>query len=659
MRFERLEIENFASYYGEHSLSLSCTDDKPVVVVLGRNGYGKTSLFDALSWALYGMDYESQLRERRERDIADYLNSRALREAAADDKSLEMSSTVYFEHEGVHYYITQSLRARPTRDASGTVKTSLVDRFTALNEISHDGNHKQLDYSSIFMDEILPNNVKDYFLFDGDRIYNLSNPGSSKEVRNAIYRVVDLELISNAVGHLNSVAKEYGRSAQREASDELGDVKARLLAAQEDREKLARDLAVQREEERALERQIDALEDRLADMPDTSGLQARLEELRRRYKEAGQAHEETTIEMRRLCGTATLVLAKDPIVDLVTQLELQREKGMIPRKVSQTLLQDLLKMQKCVCGTEFVEGDPIHQTLEARLHTEQQRSSDQALLELLFQLRAASDLINSAARDLATKDEEASRHEDARRALDLAIAEIDAELDSMPQEDIATLREKLKERRDSSKSARTKQLRLQFQIEQLDAAIKDLEKKADQLAARQGKFQRLQARERLARKSAAVLDEMYDRFAEDSRKAVEDLTKQEFAKFMESAQGYGVALSEDYDLQVLDPNGNRALQRLSMGQSQCLSLSFITAIARVSEKNPPIVIDMPFGRLDSGVHSAVSGRLPDITSQLVLFLLPDIEWNEHTRTKLGGKASHIYQLHYDPKSEESTIEKVS
>jgi DNA sulfur modification protein DndD len=651
-------LENFASYYGEHSLSLDCTEDKPVIVVLGRNGYGKTSLFDALNWALYGSDYELQLPERRERDIADYVNSRALREAAADGKSLEMSSTLYFEHDGVHYYITQALRVRPVRETDGQIQTSVVDRFTALNEIGHDGDHRQLDYSTIFLDEILPNNVKDYFLFDGDRIYNLSNPGFSKEVRNAIYRVVDLELISNAVEHLTSVAKEYGRNAQREATDELSRVKSRSLEAGDARDKLARDLEVQREEERAIKDQIEVLEGRLADLPDTSELQARRKDLERRYAEAGRARDETTVEMRRLCGTAALVLARDSIVDLTAQLEAQRQKGMIPRKVSQTLLKDLLQMHRCVCGTEFEDGDPIYQTLASRLEAEQQRTSDQALLELLFQLRSTSDLVNNAARDLANKDEEASRYEEARRALDMAISEVDAELDKMPQEDVAQLRRGLKERRDGLQNTTRKQQRLQDQIEQLDNEISNLEKRADDLAARQGKVQRLQAREKLARRAASVLDEMYDRFAEDSRRAVEDLTKREFAEFMESARGYGVALSQDYELQVLDSNGNRALQRLSMGQSQCLSLSFITAIARVSEKNPPIVIDMPFGRLDSGVHSAVSGRLPEITSQLVLFLLPDVEWNEHTSKNLRWKASHVYQLQYDPKIEESNIQEL-
>ena len=363
-------------------------------------------------------------------------------------------------------------------------------------------------------------------------------------------------------------------------------------------------------------------------------------------------------QTHRLCGTAALVLARDPIVDLASQLESQRQKGMIPRKVSQTLLKDLLQMRRCVCGTEFEDGDRIHQTLESRLNEEQQRSSDQALLELLFQLRSASDLVNNAARDLANKDEDALRYDEARRGLDLAINEVDAELDKLPQEDVAQLRRGLKERRDGLQTVTRKQQQLQDRIEQIAIKIIDLEKKADELAARQNKIQRLQVREKLARRAADVLDEMYDRFAEDSRRAVEDLTKSEFAKFMESAQGYGVALSQDYELQVLDPNGNRALQRLSMGQSQCLSLSFITAIARVSEKNPPIVIDMPFGRLDSGVHSAVSGRLPEITSQLILFLLPDVEWNEHTSKNLSGKASHVYQLQYDPKAEESTVQEL-
>jgi DNA sulfur modification protein DndD len=92
-----------------------------------------------------------------------------------------------------------------------------------------------------------------------------------------------------------------------------------------------------------------------------------------------------------------------------------------------------------------------------------------------------------------------------------------------------------------------------------------------------------------------------------------------------------------------------------MGQSQCLSLAFITAISRVSEKNPPLVIDMPFGRLDETVHATISARLPEITSQLILFLLPNTEWNEKTKKNLKMKASHIYELEFDAVNRKTTI----
>ena len=75
MHFERLEVQNFASYYGEHSIDLSCTPDCPAVIILGGTGFGKTTLFDGINWALYGSDYERDLVKRRERQIIDYCKS--------------------------------------------------------------------------------------------------------------------------------------------------------------------------------------------------------------------------------------------------------------------------------------------------------------------------------------------------------------------------------------------------------------------------------------------------------------------------------------------------------------------------------------------------------------------------------------------------------
>lgn len=658
MHIERLEVLNFASYYGEHSMDLACTTECPVVVVLGGTGYGKTNLFDAINWALYGQDYERDLVKRRGRKILDYVNESALRAAAAAKHAVEMACTVYFEHEGARYYINRALVAKPGRDGEGRLTATETDRTTALYEVTAGGDHVLKPYDTAFLDEILPNNVKDYFLFDGDRIYNLSNPGASEEVREAIFRVVDLELVSGAKEHLTEIATEYRRLANKESTGELSAVEKDYADAHEQLAQLKQEDENLEQEERAIKAQIEALEEKLKNLPDTSTLQERRSQFGAKLMETEDAIESVTAKIRSLCASAALSFVREPSLALVSEIDSKRQRGLIPKTVSQALLKDLLELKRCICGTEFSEGDPIFQRLTARLEAEKAKSSGQELLELMFQLTSASEAVTEASQQLRRQDSELERQRERKRELNIAIKQIDDELAKLPQEDVATLTREVRERRSALISNARKRQHAADQIANCQVRIRDLEKKREELGKRQTKVRKLQLREQLAQRAADELERIYAVFAEDSRKAVEQLTREEFFRFVQSASAYQVALNEEYELQVLDSGGNRALQRLSMGQSQCLSLAFITAISRVSEKNPPLVIDMPFGRLDREVHDEVSRRLPDITSQLMLFLIPGTEWNEVTERILRPRCSHIYRLEFDRTNRESTIMRV-
>lgn len=654
MKFERLELCNFASYFGEHSIDFDCGTDKPVVVVLGGTGQGKTTLFDAINWALYGTDYEITLKEKRNRAILDYVNETALQEAQREVAFVEMSCTLYFEHEGQHYYITQSLAASPYLEGDN-LRAKQSDRTTSLYEILSSGSHKPIKYDSLFLDTILPNNVKDYFLFDGDRIYNLSLPGSSQEVRNAIYRVVDLELLSNARDHLRDIAAEYRREAKRESRGDLTAVEEHYDREYERLERLKDEVNRLDQEKLAIEAQIKKLEAELESLPDTSELQNRRSGLQSRAEQLEKQLTEVHASLRTNAATAALSFARQPAEDLVTILDSKREKGEIPKAVSQTLLTDLLKLNRCICGTEFIEGDPIHQALVHRLDIEKRKPNDQALLDLLMGLGKASALIDEAFDRLREQDRQAQQLRTVLRDVGLEIQQVDQELDKLPKVDVRKLVQEVRERRNASNSVERKITQAQTQIQTIEKNIQNLEKQRDALSKQQTKARALQLRERLATTAESEIDRIYQVFAENSRQAVEALTIEEFKRFVLSASEYQVRLSEDYELEVLDSNGNRALQRLSMGQSQCLSLSFITAISRVSEKHPPLVIDMPFGRLDQDVHDAISRRLPELTRQLILFLIPNIEWNETTTRNLTPKCSHIYRLDFDEKNRQTTI----
>ena len=67
MLIEKVKIENFGPFAGKHELEFSINEQKKLNLILGENGSGKTQLFNAMLWCLYGIEganfYESKITE--------------------------------------------------------------------------------------------------------------------------------------------------------------------------------------------------------------------------------------------------------------------------------------------------------------------------------------------------------------------------------------------------------------------------------------------------------------------------------------------------------------------------------------------------------------------------------------------------------------------
>ncbi|WP_315819386.1 hypothetical protein [Paraflavitalea speifideaquila] len=166
---------------------------------------------------------------------------------------------------------------KPSRDKDGSIKPELVDRSTHLREIQHGGDHVEIPYTRTFLDEILPNNVKSYFLFDGDRIHNLAKPGNSQEVQAAIYRVVDLEIIRNAAEHLTDTAIEFGKRAAKSAIGELVQVEEQYNDELKHQNTVKSRITDIKKERQAIKDQLELIDDKLKDLPETRALQEKKE----------------------------------------------------------------------------------------------------------------------------------------------------------------------------------------------------------------------------------------------------------------------------------------------------------------------------------------------------------------------------------------------
>ena len=146
----KISMKNFKPYRGEVEINInleSIMHGKHITVIYGDNGFGKTSLLDAIYWALYG---------KKERDTALMFNDNAL------DK--EMYVELYF----FDPYENNSLLIR---------RSTIKGKFGEKIEIIKNGTKVKmdpLDLQDIIEEEILPCEISKFFFFFAEDIKNIA-----------------------------------------------------------------------------------------------------------------------------------------------------------------------------------------------------------------------------------------------------------------------------------------------------------------------------------------------------------------------------------------------------------------------------------------------------------------------------------------------------
>ena len=362
MKFEKLVIENFSSFLGKHTILFNTSPNKPITIIIGGSGKGKTSIFDALNWALYGENYEPVLEKESQKKIVDFVNTSAMRDAIRGDTSVEMAATLNFEHDGKHYKIQHAICVKEIRKS-----LQITDRTASLIEYHESGNVSQISFIDAFLNEILPSNVRDYFLFNGDRINKLALPGASKEIQEGIYRVVDLELLQNGISHLNEIARRFRKLAKDASVGDLAQIEEQYTQAFLELDDLKKKIVNLNEEKRKVEDHIEVISDKLRGMDEVKRFQARRDILKDRINQLSNSHKTTAAEIRANVAVSVANFALPDVDLLMNKLSEKRDKGEIPSSISESLLTDILEIHKCICGTEFNENDEIYRHLQKRL----------------------------------------------------------------------------------------------------------------------------------------------------------------------------------------------------------------------------------------------------------------------------------------------------
>jgi DNA sulfur modification protein DndD len=632
MKLEYVRLENFRQYYGEQAAEFSTQDDLNVTVFHGLNGTGKTSLFSAINWCLYGVGAE---------EIGELTNKAALSEVS-DGETVRTSVSVSFRHEAYRYLAQRSIETQK----SGKTTHILGPPNFKLSRIMASGDAKPEPNPSLIMNSILPENVRPYFFFDGEKMDDLTRADNS-EVEKAVRNVMRLPALERAHQHLEKVAGELRVELKKQGSPEL-----EKLIEQEENLRTKRESSVKRRDElkeeiRLSKQRVDELEERLREKAGAKLLQNQRDQLQSSLAQLENQRGNQLKSIQEVVNHSYISLLGGAAETSLNILDEKRERGEIPSGIREQFVKDLLEQMVCICGRPFSEHDEVYDTLHKLLRTTSATAIENEVLGLAGTLRVMSTRSMQDAARLSQQRRDYDAVEAHIEQQYKALEEIKHQLSQISEEDIAGLeRQRAKFQREFETNVADLRS-TEDNIKVIDSQIEELRHKKRAAEAKEQKLLLLTRKERIAQDAADAIARINEQFFEYTRREIEAATKEVFDRLAWKQDHFqDVRLDQDFHMEVIDRWQTPTRKELSAGERQILSLAFICAMSKVAGEDAPLVMDTPFGRLSGNHLSTVAENLPDLTSQLILFVT-DREWDEASRTNLEPRTGAQYQLKFD------------
>jgi DNA sulfur modification protein DndD len=626
VKFQSITLTNFRQFAGAQTVNLSVDSIRPVSILFGANGAGKTAFLNAFTWGLYGTMSEDV--EQQERLVSDSV----WRELPIGG-TVEVTVEIYFDHENFNYRALRRASVLKESYEQARKPETVVELWKRLS----DGSSESVGAPQQTILSILPKAVSRFFFFNGERIENLVKKGAYTEVQQDIKVLLDLEQVERALIHLPKVdrrltneLRKHGDARASEIQDAIDGLREHEQRSRENCKLLESNLA-------GLIEERDSVLELLRQHNEARPIQERRDAVSRELDEAKNALEAAKAEQRHLVATRGFLAFTEDLGKETEQLaDGLYQKGTLPAPLKREFVDRLLDEGFCICGTELTEnGAP-----RARVQEWQQSAGLQeveiAWQRLRGQIASLGDARDEVHSNLTAIMRRIGSDRDRRDRLVEQKSELDGKLHNSHLEDVQALESK---RIGLDNRIGVCQQKLGSGQSELDRLAKEIEQKTrersnaelkDDLAAK------ARARSDLVQNVKKALDEIHAIREEDMRQRLDGKLKDVFRKI--THQNHIPTLSKGFELTLHKNVGDgEALQvPKSTGENQILSLSFVAAVSELAREirkesraeggskedsgTYPIVMDAAFGSLDQDYQQAVSRVLARMAPQLVVLV---------------------------------------
>lgn len=619
LKLKSIRLKNWKCYQNEE-IEFNLDTQQQIWIVFGQNGFGKTSLLEAIQWCLYGGD------ELKSSALLDSFNRIVLKK----DPNLELSVQLKFERNGDIYDISRTAK-RAVRGTTASAQTN--EAIVQKNGINQGDSRERIE-------ELLPRSCKDFFFFDGVEIKRYAQRLHTKETRDAIERILGIPELRNlredAERALRLIEKKLKDAASvneslTQVTSELEDVQEKIELKQEQFQRAKEEYQAAIEickdaEERAS--QIEELRDKLKDMKNLESNKFRKQE---DWSEAKKLVE-TALEQAPIPLMLEFVRGVAEDMQSTTMITARRSGS-----VSQ--LREILESEACVCGRCIDESSRqyILQELQ-RLETLGASRTKDALQQDDLRDR----LVTLSRFQTPNFDSLLLRRDRLRDELDeieQAAYRLKKETQGLNQEEAQEIWKKVGEAQQIVREKQEKIERFKRDIDGLLQQENELRREMEELASCNEETANLARQVTLADGLHQAAKELIEWRITERKKTIEEQTSKIHRSVTNKPEEYvGVEIREDYTLGIKNANGEILNpETLSAGEKEALAFAFIAGLNLESGTAAPLIMDTPFGHLDTDHQKNLINALPDIPSQVIV-LATDRDFPDYL---LQGVRPHI------------------
>lgn len=643
MRLLRARFENFRLLQ-DLELEFVADPKQKLTVIRAANETGKTTILNALQWALYG-------------DIALPGKGEDYRLHPIDwdiDRGNRVPVTVTVEFEVVKYNkIAGSLRESRHRyriirsafeELNGTEwrrNASSVRLFALANTGA-----SPIDSPEAVINDELPPELREVFFTDGDRALSfiestVAVSTKRERVQRAIRSLLGLGVIEESIRHVRKASADINKQVRLAGgSTDLTKIAAKLDSMNEEYSKLESALTDAKDQFRAFDENLSEIDHKIDDAlrkGDRERLRKDLEAAKKTIARLDERIVAANKEHSALFKSEAL--ARDILAPVLSKafgkLKELHDKGKIPNTTI-PVLEERLLTDVCICGESLKEdgADGSRRRKHICQLVDDSRRVD-AVQEIVTDLYYGSKSLEQRADDdesrwiaqyakvvkgrdglQVLRDEEGTKF----KALEL-------QLDSLPDTDVQALREvrrRYMEQRDRFNAEKAKN---ETQMAAVGRERDQLIQERDRLLREQKKGARIASELEVVKDITDVLEGAYKRITSEELTKVSELMNRIFLEMIGADPEQGAIIqraqiSSEFDIIVFGPEG-RTLnpdRDLNGASRRALTLAFILALTKVSEVEAPNVIDTPLGMMSGYVKRSVLRTAIRESTQLVLFL---------------------------------------